>query len=115
MRYPRVILPKGRRGLAASRQSVYAILHQGEQKESDDAAYHVGDKVYRREELTPYEKGEEDVGGDRHVGVMRAITIRRGQRKSASLFILLDGPLTSRSRRWLCRLLRHALRLFRLL
>jgi hypothetical protein len=43
--------------------------------------YISGGKRFKREELTAYEKGEEDVGGGNSVGIMKAFTIRRGQRE----------------------------------
>jgi len=46
----------------------------------------------RRTNLTAYDKGEEDVGGDSHVGVMRAITVRGGQRVSAISSASLKRP-----------------------
>ena len=85
----RSILPEDAEAIAANRKGVQAVLHQGEQKETEDVIYRVGNKVFRREELTAYEKGNEDIGGNSHVGVMRAITVRRGQRKFISLFVLL--------------------------
>jgi len=46
----------------------------------------------RRTKLTAYNKVEEDVGGDSHVGVMRAITVRGGERVSAISFVSLKRP-----------------------
>lgn len=43
--------------------------------------YFSREKRYRREELTAYEQGEEDVGGQNSVGLMKAFSIRRGQRE----------------------------------
>ena len=64
-------------------------------------------KEFGRKELTAYEKGEEDVGGDRQIGVMRVITVRRGQRKSGVSRCLSGSPeLMPRSRHWICCLLR---------
>ena len=69
--------------------------------------YRVGHKEFRRKELTAYEKGEEDVGGDSQIGVMRVITVRRGQRKSGVSRCLSGSPeLMPHSRNWICCLLR---------
>lgn len=86
----RPILPEDAEAIAANRQGVQAVLHQGEQRETYDVIYRVGRKVFRREELTAYEKGNGDIGGDSHVGIMRAITVRRGQRKLVLVLCLLN-------------------------
>ena len=84
------------------------VLHNGELKGLDNVTYRVGHKEFGREELTAYEKGEEDVGGDSQIGVMRAITVRRGQRKSGASRCLSGSPeFMPRSRNWICRLLKH--------
>ena len=102
------MVPEDAEAIAANRQGVQAVLHQGEPREIDDAIYRIGRKVFRREELTAYEKDKGDIGGDSHVGVMRAITVRRGQRKFVLLFVLLDPfRLMSLPRHWICCLLRH--------
>ena len=75
------ISPESDEAVTANRQGVQAILHEGGQKETDDAIYRVGQKEFKRQELTAYEKGEEDMGGGSHVGILRAITVRRGQRE----------------------------------
>ena len=104
----RPILPEDAEAIAANRQHVQGVLHNGEPKGLDDVTYRVGHKLFGREELTAYEKGEEDVGGNNHVGVMRAITVRRGQRKSALLLCLFgSSELMPGLRNWICSLLRH--------
>ena len=104
----RHILPEDEEVIAANRQGVHGALHNGELKEADDVTYRVGRKEFRREELTPYEKGEGDVGGDSHVGVIRAITVRRGQRKSALSFCLAGmSKLIPHARHWICCVLRY--------
>ena len=83
------------------------VLHDGELKGLDNVTYRVGHKEFGREELTAYEKGEEDVGGDSQIGVMRVITVRRGQRKSGISRCLSVSPeLMPRPRNWICCLLR---------
>jgi hypothetical protein len=101
----RPILPEDAEAIAANRQDVQSVLHNGERKGANDVTYRVGNKEYRREDLTAYEKGEGDIGGDSHIGVMRAITVRRGQRKSTHRFFSGSYKLTPRSRNWICRLL----------
>ncbi len=88
----RPILPEDAEAIAANRQHVQGVLHNVEIKRLNDVTYRVGHKEFGREELTAYEKGEEDVGGNDHVGVMRAINVRRGQRKSALTLCLLVHP-----------------------
>lgn len=109
--YPEIIrpiLPEDAEAIAANRQDVQGVLHNGEPKGTDDVIYRSGHKEFRRGELTAYEKGEGDVGGDSHVGVMRAITVRRGQRKSA-ISSCLSGSyeLMPCSRNWISRVLRN--------
>lgn len=54
-----------------------------------------GHKRYRRDDLTAYEKGEEDIGADEHLGVMKAVHIRRGQREYLFIsFISFFGALS---------------------
>ncbi len=50
------------------------------QGHSTGVEYISGHKRFRRDDLTAYEKGEEDVGGENSVGLMKAVAIRRGQR-----------------------------------
>ena len=103
----RPILPEDAEAIAANRQHVQGVLHDGELKGLDDVTYRVGHKLFGREDLTAHEKGEEDVGGNSQVGVMRAITVRRGQRKSAlSLRLFGSSELMPDSRNWICSVLR---------
>lgn len=53
---------------------------------STGVEYISGHKRFRRDDLTAYEKGEEDVGGENSVGLMKAVAIRRGQRTGLAAF-----------------------------
>lgn len=59
---------------------------EGRSAEGSEVEYVSGSKRFRREELTAYEKGEEDVGGQTGVGIMKAFSIRRGQREFSIAF-----------------------------
>ncbi|PVF91698.1 hypothetical protein CPB86DRAFT_718994 [Serendipita vermifera] len=48
---------------------------------SSSVEYLSGHKRFKRDDLTAYEKGEEDVGGETGIGLMRAVSVRRGQRE----------------------------------
>ncbi|KAG9054522.1 hypothetical protein FS842_004917 [Serendipita sp. 407] len=60
--------------------------HRDETGKSTALEYVVGSKRFKRDELTAYEKGEEDVGGENSVGLMKAVSIRRGQRTGLAAF-----------------------------
>jgi hypothetical protein len=60
-----------------------------ESAHSSSVEYLSGHKRFKRDDLTAYEKGEEDVGGETGIGLMRAVSVRRGQREYSSSWIHL--------------------------
>ncbi|KIM26590.1 hypothetical protein M408DRAFT_16895 [Serendipita vermifera MAFF 305830] len=72
--------------LPASKDAVNSPYFRGGAETLAEVEYSSGHKTFRRDELTAYEKGEEDVGGDESVGLMKTVVIRRGQRTGLAAF-----------------------------
>ena len=79
-----VIEPKT--DLLAPKEEPNSPYLKGDEGHSTGVEYRSGRKIFSRDELTAFEKGEEDVGGDDSIGTMKMVVIRRGQRESSIKF-----------------------------